>query len=100
MLTNPLLILNIGLVAGLNGANILVAVSADLIMFVAGLAATFARHERRWVWYTISCISYLTLIYQIGFNGHRAVLNRTQQTRTFFGSFSGAVLLVLALYPM
>jgi bacteriorhodopsin len=100
ILTNPLLIINIGLVAGLNGASILVAVSADLIMFASGLAATYARHERRWVWFAITCISYLTLVYQVGFNGHRTVANRSQRTRIFFSSFSGASLLLLALYPM
>jgi bacteriorhodopsin len=100
ILTNPLLIVNIGLVAGLNGASLLVAVSADLIMFVSGLVATFARNERRWVWYTIACISYLTLAYQVGFKGHRTVVNRSQRARTFFSSFSGATLIILALYPM
>ncbi|KAL1961642.1 hypothetical protein VTN77DRAFT_1357 [Rasamsonia byssochlamydoides] len=100
ILTNPLIIINLALVSGMNGASLLVAISADLIMFVSGLIATFARHERLWVWYTISCISYLTVIYQVGFNGSRASTQRNQQTQRFFGSFSGATLLVMALYPI
>jgi len=100
ILTNPLIIVNLSLLAGLNGASILVAVSADLIMFVSGLAATYARHERRWVWYTISCIGYLTVLYQVAFNGRRAVSNRSQQSVRFFGSIAGMTLLVNALYPI
>jgi bacteriorhodopsin len=100
ILTNPLLIVNLALVSGMNGASLLNAISADLVMFVSGIVATFARHERRWVWYTISCIAYLTLVYQIGFNGRRASTNRNQATQRFFGSFSGATLLVMLLYPM
>lgn len=100
MLTNPLIIINMALVAGMNGANLLVAISADLIMFVSGLIATFARHERRWVWYTITCAAYLSLIYQITVNGSRASANRNHQTQRFFSSFSGATLLVMVLYPM
>ena len=100
ILTNPLIVINLALVSGMNGANLLVAISADLIMFISGLAGTFAQHERRWVWYTISCIAYLTLIYQIAFNGRRASSKRNQQTQRFFGSFSGATLLTMILYPM
>jgi bacteriorhodopsin len=100
ILTNPLIIINLSLLAGINGASILVAVSADVIMFVSGLAATYARHERRWVWYTISCIGYLTVVYQLAFNGHRSVSNRSQQIQRFFRSITGVTLLITALYPI
>ncbi|KAH8690082.1 putative opsin [Talaromyces proteolyticus] len=100
ILTTPLLLINIGLLGGLSGAHLLVAISADLIMFVAGLIATFAWHERRWVWYTIVCVSFLTIGYQIGVNGSRAVARRSQEHRTLFTSFAGATLATFLLYPI
>jgi bacteriorhodopsin len=99
-LTHPLIIINLAFLAGLNGASLLVAVAADLVMLVSGLTATFSRHHRQWVWYTISCIGYLTLVYQIGVNGRRAASNKHEQTQRFFRVITGATLLVLLLYPM
>lgn len=100
LLTTPLLLFNIALLGNMNGANLSVAVAADLVMFVAGLAASFARHEQRWVWFTIVCIAFLTVGYQIGVNGSRSVLRRSQEHRALFGSYVGATLAVFLLYPM
>jgi bacteriorhodopsin len=100
ILTNPLIIINLSLLATLNGASILVAVFADLVMFVAGIAATFARHKYCWVWYAISCIGYLTVVYQVAVNGRRSISNRNQESRRFFAVITGTTLLVQVLYPM
>ena len=47
--TTPLLLLDLSLLAGLNGANILVAIVADLIMVLTGLfAALTAEESQKW----------------------------------------------------
>jgi len=100
ILTTPLILINIALIGGLTGANLLTTIAADLIMFTAGLTATFAQTESRWVWYTIVCISFLTVGYQVGVNGGRAVRRGSGQYRALFTSFTGANLLVFTLYPI
>ncbi|OKL63044.1 hypothetical protein UA08_01216 [Talaromyces atroroseus] len=100
ILTTPLILINIALIGGLNGANLLAAIAADLAMFAAGLAATFARYERRWLWYAIVCISFLTVGYQAGVNGARSVRQGSDRHRALFTSFTGANLLVFVLYPI
>lgn len=100
IITTPLILINISLLGGLNGANLLVAIAADLIMFIAGLTATFSHDERRWVWYAVSVIAFLTVGFQIGVNGARAVRRGADQHRKLFTSFAGANLLVFLLYPM
>lgn len=99
-LTHPLILINLALLAGSSGYSMLVAIAADLIMFTTGLIATFARHERRWAWYTITCIAYLTVAYHVLFNGRRAVANKSQQTQRFFGSIALTALVITALYPI
>jgi bacteriorhodopsin len=99
-LTHPLLLINLALLAGSNGYSLLVAIAADLIMFTTGLIATFARHERRWAWFTITCIAYLTVVYQVLFNGRRAISNKSQQTQRFFATIALTALVVTALYPI
>lgn len=101
MLTSPLILINLALLSGLNGAHLVIAIFADLLMFVGGIFGTFAAHDpRRWVWFTITCLSYLTVVHQIAFNGRRAASVKDSQTRRFFGSIGGFVLVVFALYPM
>ncbi|EED19097.1 opsin, putative [Talaromyces stipitatus ATCC 10500] len=100
IITTPLILINIALLGGLNGANLVVAISADLIMFAAGLTATFSHDERRWVWYTITIIAFLTVGFQVGVNGARSVRRGADQHRALFTSFAGANLLVFLLYPI
>lgn len=100
IITTPLILINIALLGGLNGANLVVAIAADLIMFAAGLTATFAHDQRRWVWYTIVIIAFLTIGFQVGVNGIRSVRRGADQHRALFTSFAGANLLVFLLYPM
>ena len=64
-LTTPLLLLDLSLLAGLNGAHILIAVVADIIMILTGLFAAFGTEgtPQKWGWYTIACAAYLVVIW-------------------------------------
>jgi bacteriorhodopsin len=51
LLTIPLLLLDLSILAGLNGASILSAVVAQLVVIVAGMFSSFsARKAPRWGW--------------------------------------------------
>ncbi|KAJ5557985.1 hypothetical protein N7535_009477 [Penicillium sp. DV-2018c] len=100
-LTAPLLFTNFALISGLPGANLLMANVANLIMLATGLLGTFAGHSRvRWVWLTLSCISYLAVIHHVGFHAQRAATNKDAQTRRLFTSISGSAIAILALFPI
>ncbi|PGH28041.1 hypothetical protein AJ80_00296 [Polytolypa hystricis UAMH7299] len=103
-LTTPLILINLTLLAGLNGASLLIAVVADLIMFFSGLMCSYggssAHGGRKWAWFTIAALSYLTLVYKIGFQGSRATANKESRVRTFYSSLAGYSLVVLLVYPI
>jgi bacteriorhodopsin len=99
--TTPLLLLDLSLLAGLSGANILVAIVADLIMVLTGLFASFGRGDgQKWGWYTIACIAYLTVVYQLAYNGLAAVAGKDSKTKAFYRAIGGYTLLVWTIYPM
>jgi len=52
LFTTPLLLLDLSLLANLNGANILIAILADVIMILTGLFAAFGREDNgsEWGW--------------------------------------------------
>ncbi|KAI8962845.1 family A G protein-coupled receptor-like protein [Daldinia sp. FL1419] len=100
-LTTPLLLLDLCLLAGVNGASILIAMVSDLIMILAGLFAAFARDEASgWGWYAIACIAYLNVVYQVGYKGRHAISARDNKTRTFFAAISLFTLLLWTAYPV
>jgi bacteriorhodopsin len=100
-ITTPLLLLDLTLLAGLSGANILVAIVADIIMVLTGLFATFGKSDgQKWGWYTIACIAYLTIVYQLAYNGLYAVASKDSKTKAFYSAIGGFTLIVWTIYPM
>ncbi|KAI1081182.1 opsin-1 [Whalleya microplaca] len=100
-LTTPLLLLDLCLLAGLNGASILVTVVSDVIMVLAGLFAAFPKDESQgWGWYAFACIAYLNIVYQVGYKGRDAVSSKDTKTKTFFGAISLFTLLLWTAYPI
>jgi bacteriorhodopsin len=100
-LTTPLLLLDLCLLAGLGGANILVAVVADLIMILTGLFAAFGTGDgQKWGWYAFGCIAYLVVVYQLAFNGRGAVAGKDSKTKAFYGAIAGFTLILWTIYPM
>jgi bacteriorhodopsin len=72
-LTTPLLLLDLGLLAGMSGGHILMAIAADVIMVLTGLFAAFPdTKSQKWGWYTISCVAFLVIIWHLAVNGRRA----------------------------
>ncbi|KAJ5681375.1 Opsin [Penicillium maclennaniae] len=100
-LAPPLLFTNFALISGLPGANLLAAIAANYVMLAAGLLGTFAGHTKaRWAWLTLSCIGYLTVLNHAGFQAQRAAQTKDAPFRRFFGAFSGASLVMFALFPI
>ncbi|EXJ96020.1 hypothetical protein A1O1_01146 [Capronia coronata CBS 617.96] len=100
-ITTPLLLLDLALLAGLSGANILVAVIADLIMILTGLFAALGKKDSQtWGWYAWACIAYLVIVYQLAFNGRKAVAGKDSKTKAFYGSIAGFTLILWTIYPI
>ena len=97
----PLLLLDLALLAGLSGANILVAIVADVIMVLTGLFAAFGNEDgQKWGWYAFGCIAYLVIVYQLAFNGRAAVAGKDNKTKAFFAGIAGFTLILWTIYPM
>ncbi|DAA78163.1 TPA_exp: putative Opsin [Trichophyton benhamiae CBS 112371] len=100
MLTVPLILTCLSFLSGVNGASLLVSISAALVMFVAALSSSFMDKHYQWAWFVISCLGYLTIVYQTGFQGRRASLAKDQQARNFYTSIASFSLAVLLVYPI
>ena len=99
--TTPLLLMDLALLAGLSGANILVAVIADLIMVITGLFAAYGTGDgQKWGWYGWACLAYLVVVYQLASNGRSAVASKDSKTKAFYGAIAGFTLILWTIYPI
>jgi len=101
-LTTPLLLLDLALLAGLSGANILVAVVADIIMVLTGLFGAFGQgsDSAKWGWYAWGCLAYLVVVYQLAIGGRETVAKKDGKTKAFYGSIAGYTLILWTIYPI
>ncbi|KAJ5580298.1 Opsin [Penicillium hispanicum] len=100
-LSTPLILINLSLISGLPGANLVAAIAANWVMLASGILGSFAGHmPQRWAWLVLSCIAYLVTLHHGAFHAQRAAQNKDAPTRRFFGAFSGSAFAVLALYPI
>ncbi|PBP21271.1 opsin-1 [Diplocarpon rosae] len=99
--TTPLLLLDLAFLAGLNGANILVTIVADLLMVLLGLFAAFGSTDgQKWGYYAMACVAYLVIVYQLVIPGRRAVAAKDGQTAKLFAAIGGFTLVLWTLYPV
>lgn len=100
-ITTPLLLLDLAFLAGMSGADILVAIVADVIMVLTGLFAAYGHNStQKWGWYTIACIAYLVIVYQVAIGGRRTVLTKDSKTAKFFSALGIFTFVLWTLYPI
>ncbi|KAF2192319.1 family A G protein-coupled receptor-like protein [Zopfia rhizophila CBS 207.26] len=101
-LTTPLILLDLSILAGLNGAHILMAIVADVIMFLTGLFAAFGSEgtPQKWGWYAIACIAYLVVIWHLAVNGRAQAQARSPKVGQFFFAITGFTIIVWTAYPI
>ncbi|KAK3317581.1 putative opsin protein [Cercophora scortea] len=101
-LTSPLLVLNLSLLAGIDGAHTLMAIVANLITVLSALFAAFgsAGTPQKWGWYAISCISYIFVLWHVGLHGSRNVAAKGNAVSKLFSSLAIFSLAVWTAYPV
>jgi len=101
LLTTPLLLVDLSLLAGLNGASIFSIVVADIVMVLGGLFAAFSwNHKAKWGWYAIAIIAFIWVLYSLfvtGLSTARAKGNKVSRFYTLIAAYT-AVLWVA--YPI
>jgi len=101
-ITTPLLLLDLCLLAGMNGGSILIAIVADLIMILTGLFAAYGAEgtPQKWGWYAIACIAYLVVIWQLAYHGRGMAMNKGGKVGNFFAAIGGFTLIIWTVYPI
>jgi len=102
ILTFPLIILNLGILAGISGAHILIAATAGALMNFMGLWASFGKEDtpQKWGNYTIAVLAFLVVVWHLGLNGRAAVRNSSQSVGKFYTALAAYTGVVWAAYAI
>ena len=101
-ITTPLLLLDLSILAGLSGAHIVTTIVADVIMILTGLFAAYGHEHtaQKWGWYTIGCIAYLVVVWNLVIHGRNTAIRRSSSVGNFYTAIAGFTLILWTLYPM
>ncbi|KAK2469336.1 Small subunit processome complex component [Fusarium oxysporum f. sp. albedinis] len=101
-LTIPLLLLELCLLAGVDGAHTLMAIVAVLVMVLSGLFAAFGcdNTAQTWGWFAIACFSYLFVIWHVAVHGSQTVDAKGAKVTKLFSSMATFILILWTIYLM
>lgn len=101
-LTTPLLLIELCLLAGVDGAHTLMAVVASLIMTLTGLFSAFGNNDtfQKWGWFTIACVAYVFVIWHVALHGSRVVRAKGDKVARLFGASAAYLFILWTIYPM
>lgn len=102
LLSTPIMIFQLGLVSGLDGARLAAAVVAGLFTDSTALFSTLSgeTHGQKWIWYSVSCAAYVTVIYIFYLHGRQSASARGAVSARFFDEIGSFVLVVATAYPV
>ncbi|KAL2260352.1 hypothetical protein VTK26DRAFT_5657 [Humicola hyalothermophila] len=101
-LATPLVLWNLCLLAGVDGAHTLMALVANLVMVLSGMfAAIGAEHTaQKWGWFVIACLGYVFAVWHVGLHGNRTAANRGAKVMRLWWSLAVYVLALWAAYAI
>jgi bacteriorhodopsin len=101
LFTTPLLLLDIGLLAGASNRDIATLIAVDAFMIVTGLAATLMKIPiARYAFWTISTIAMLFVLYYLVVAVGEAAAEADEDTQSTFGVLRNLILVAWAVYPV
>jgi len=100
--TTPFLLLDLCLLAGMNGGQIFMTIAADIVMILTGLFAAFGSEDtpQKWGWYAIACIAYLVVIWHLVIHGRAGAMAKGGKVGNFFAAIGGFTLIIWTVYPI
>jgi len=101
-LTTPLLLTQLCLVAGVDGAHTLLASIASLIMTLTASFAAFGHKHtaQKWGWFTISVLAYVFVIWHVALHGSKTARAKGDKIAKIFGGLAAYEFVLWTLYPI
>ena len=98
--TTPLLLLELGVIAGLRPKLIAGVMGADLFMILTGLVATLERAPNNYLWYVISCGAFLAILASLLTEFSASAKRRNGRVNSLFQTLRNILIVLWFCYPI
>lgn len=100
IVTTPLLLLDLGVLAGARPNLIGAVIGTDIFMIVTGIFASLTIPPENYIWYLISCGAFLFLLWAL-FGEYSATANRRdEKVRSLFSTLRNFLVVLWVCYPI
>lgn len=100
VVTTPLLLLELGVIAGLRPKLIAAVMGADIFMILTGLVATLERAPRNYLWYVISCGAFLAILASLLTEFSASAKRRNGKVNSLFQTLRNVLIVLWFCYPI
>ena len=100
IVTTPLLLLNLGMVAGARPKLIAAVMGADIFMIVTGVIASWVTPPENFIWYVISCGAFIALLWALFSEYSATARNRDPNVGKLFCTLRNVLLVLWTGYPI
>ncbi|KZS89966.1 family A G protein-coupled receptor-like protein [Sistotremastrum niveocremeum HHB9708] len=100
-LTTPMLLLDLGLLAGLPWFDIICLLAVDEGMIITGLISAFLKESAvKWGWYAFACIFLVYILYTLLWTGRQSARIQSSQVFRLFNMLTLWTVLLWIAYPI
>lgn len=100
VVTTPLLLLELGVIAGLRPKLIAGVMGADIFMILTGLIATLEAPPTSYLWYIISCGAFLAILGSLLTEFSASARKRNGKVNSLFQTLRNVLLVLWFCYPI
>lgn len=100
IITTPLLLLDLGVIAGIRSKLLVGVMAADVFMIVTGLIATLEGSPTNYLWYVISCGAFLAILGSLLTEFSDSARRRNGKVNRLFQKLRNVLIVLWFCYPI
>lgn len=100
IVTTPLLLLDLGVIAGARPKLIAGVIGADIFMIITGLVATLEGSPTNYLWYTISTGAFLAILFALFTEFSATARRRNGKVNKLFQTLRNVLTVLWIVYPI
>jgi bacteriorhodopsin len=101
LITTPLLVLELGLVAGQDSETITAVVGADVLMIVAGYMGAVSVTTVKWVWFLLSMAMFVLVVFSLARTFRQTVIERkSTEMIQLYNKIAWLTIIMWSFYPV
>ncbi|KAJ3060241.1 hypothetical protein HK102_009604 [Quaeritorhiza haematococci] len=98
--TTPLLLADLGMLAGLGVEKLLWIAFMDVLMVVTGVFGAIDATSAKWGWFVFGCVFFVPILYALVVDGNQVAASKSEGHRSVYTTLSILTIVLWTAYPI